>query len=220
MPPYQPIIKLCGITTQANAHVVINAGANWLGLIFVPNTPRTVNPTELEAIFEACRFKVKVVGVFCNQPTALLQELASYLPFYALQLHGQETPEDCKALKQALPNKKLIKVFPLAVLHTPEVVTPYLPFIDYLLLDVPKGSPEEPHWDRYPVAPLHTPKKEGAWPPVLLAGKLNASNVGAVIKRFTPFGVDAASGVEQSPGVKTPELCNTFIKAVKTTCKD
>lgn len=206
-PAPQPCrVKLCGVTTAQNAEIVAKAGADMMGLIFVPNTPRTVKPQELEGIFEAARFKVKVVGVFRNQPLELVQELSESLPFWGVQLHGDESPEYCAAIK-----KSVIKVFSLEAMYTPEVLEPYRAVIEHALLDWPKGKPGPVPWEAYPDEIL----AEGNWPKPLLAGKLTPQTVGGVVKRLAPWGVDVASGVECQPGVKDADLCRQFVEAAK-----
>ena len=81
------IIKICGITTAKNAQLAIEAGATWLGLIFVPNTPRTVVTSELQAITQLARITgVQLVGVFQNQPIELINGIAESLQLQLVHL--------------------------------------------------------------------------------------------------------------------------------------
>ncbi len=202
------IIKICGITTAKNAQLAIEAGATWLGLIFVPNTPRTVVTSELQAITQLARITgVQLVGVFQNQPIELINGIAESLQLQLVQLHGDEPPEDCQ---QCL--KRVIKVFPLEPFPTAEQILPYQPFLDYVLLDLPKGYPSLPTWETYPVEALQKAMNL----PILLAGKLKAETVGAVIRQHRPAGVDVASGVETPvAGEKSTEKMTLFVENVR-----
>ena len=155
-------VKICGVTSAKDAYTVVQAGADMLGLIFVPKTPRTLKPDQLEGIFESAHFKVKVIGVFQNQPLELVQELSESLPFYGVQLHGDESPDYCAAIK-----KPVIKAFPLQSWKTPQLVEPYKPHIDHALLDWPKGKSGPIPWDSYPENAFTDPP----WPKPILAGK-------------------------------------------------
>jgi phosphoribosylanthranilate isomerase len=201
------IIKICGITTAQNAQLAIEAGATWLGLIFVPNTPRTVITTELQAITKLARkAEVHLVGVFQNQQIDLINSIAESLQLQNIQLHGDETPEDCQRCL-----KPVIKVFPLEPFPTAEEILPYQRFIDYVLLDLPKGYPTLPNWETYPIDAL----QKAIDLPVLLAGKLTAETVGAVVAQHHPAGVDVASGVETTvAGEKSAEKLTPFVESI------
>ena len=202
------LIKICGITTTKNAQLAIEAGATWLGLIFVPNTPRTVVTSELQAITQLARIKeVQLVGVFQNQPMELINGIAESLQLQLIQLHGDEPPEACQ---QCL--KPVIKVFPLEPFPTVGQILPYQPFIDYVLLDLPKGTPTLPAWETYPVEAL----QKAINLPILLAGKLTAETVGAVVRQHKPAGVDVASGVETTvAGEKSAEKMTAFVESIQ-----
>ena len=202
------IIKICGITTAKNAQLAIETGATWLGLIFVPNTPRTVITSELLAITQLARTNgIQLVGVFKNQPIELINGIAESLQLQLVQLHGDETPQECQ---QCL--KPVIKVFPLEPFPTVEQILPYQPVIDYVLLDLPKGSPTLPTWQTYPVEAL----QKAINLPIFLAGKLKAETVGTVVSQHKPAGVDVASGVETDiAGEKSAEKMTAFFENVR-----
>ena len=207
MQPTATLIKICGITTAQNAQLAIEAGATWLGLIFVPNTPRTVITSELQAIVQLARTnQVPLVGVFQNQPIEVINGIAESLQLQVIQLHGTETPEQCQ---QCL--KPVIKVFPLEPFPTVAQILPYQPVIDYVLLDLPKGYPSLPTWGAYPIEAL----QQAVQLPVLLAGKLTPETVGAVMGQHCPAGVDVASGVEtEVAGEKDATKLKAFVEAV------
>ena len=205
------ILKFCGITNAVDAKAAIEAGATWLGLIFVPNTPRCVQATELEEIATVARKShTPLVGVFKNQPSKLINELAQRIPLHYVQLHGEEPPEDCEAI-----TRPVIKVFSLSAPPSTETLKTYQPVIDYALYDWPKGlSKDEADWAILPDTLL----KQSPIP-TLLAGKLTAETVGAVVTRFQPAGIDVAGGIEVSPRQKDTGKMQAFYQAVQVAVK-
>jgi phosphoribosylanthranilate isomerase len=201
-----PRLKICGLTSAEDAEAAIQAGANLLGLIFVPNTARTIQAEALKQITELAQFRAGLVGVFQDQPLALVQELASRLPFQLVQLHGNESPEYCQAV-----GKPIIKSFELKSQLNFELINTYQNAIQHALLDWPKGCKAPVPWGSFPDTLLETL----AWGKPFLAGKLKAESVSGLIKRFKPYGVDVASGVENEAGRKDAHLMQAFVQAVK-----
>lgn len=206
-----PVVKICGITSAHDASLAIEAGASYIGLIFVPDTSRTVSPEALKAILRACQMKAFLVGVFQNQPLSLINELATLLPLHYIQLHGDETPGFCSQLQ-----RPVIKAFPLNCLasstHLETTVRPYENVIAHALFDWPKGQPGPIPWNDYSADILMA----NPWlPNPFLAGKLTAHNVASTIQRFHPYGIDIASGVESQPGQKDPDKLKQLFTALQ-----
>ena len=214
---HSPFVKVCGITQLACAQAAVAAGASALGLIFVPHTPRFVgdDTAALAAITAwAKEVGVPLIGVFQNQTAAQVQHWAQVAQLQALQLHGEETPQQSAAIHLAtgLP---FIKV---ASLYAPPSAAGVQAFQQAgggaLLLDKPKSEPLPVAWE-----------EEAPWqallPPVIaqgptwLGGNLNPSNVAAAYGRFKPWGLDVASGVEASPRQKCPALLHAFFEALQ-----
>lgn len=204
-------IKICGITSIADAQMAIDAGADYLGLIFVPGSPRCISPDQAKEIASAVHRKVQVVGVFQNADPSDIIAVTKKVPLDLIQLHGQESPEICQALP--LP---VIKMLPLTLNLNFKRLEPYYPRpqsnIRYLLLEPPKeqADPSLVGSNMMNIfADCPTP------PPYFLAGRLTPETVAYAIETFKPYGVDVASGVEQSPGVKDPQKLAAFCQAVK-----
>ncbi len=199
-------IKICGITNPQDAELAINAGADWLGLIFVPGTPRYVRLQDAHEIVNAVRGKAQVIGVFQNSRPTDIREYIQRLGLDAVQLHGDEPPEEC-----ALFEVPVIKTFLTDNTLTRDAVAPYLGAdsgVSYLLIDKPKGE----------APPADIPCflfDEGFPTPVILAGKLTPDNVTEILKHYHPYGVDVASGVEAEPGRKDPAKLTTFCDIVR-----
>ncbi|MGI6037620.1 MAG: phosphoribosylanthranilate isomerase, partial [Limnochordia bacterium] len=101
-------VKICGITNEADALTAIEAGADALGFIFT-TSPRQISPTKAQAIVAALPPLVQTIGVFRNQPVAEVKEIVEEVGLGGVQLHGDEDPNYCLALRQQLPRGKLIK---------------------------------------------------------------------------------------------------------------
>lgn len=208
-------IKICGITSPADAAVAAEAGADAIGLVFAPS-PRQVTVRQARQIIAAVPPFVSVVGVFVNAKPAGILRIAAEVGLSAVQLHGDEQPTIADRLG-SLRVIKALRVRDRAFLEQLRTFT--APGVAAVLLDAfsPKGrggSGKRFDWDLISGA-----REAGALddaPPLILAGGLTAQNVAAAIRRVRPWGVDVSSGVEQEPGVKSAEKISRFISAVRS----
>jgi phosphoribosylanthranilate isomerase len=198
-------VKICGITRLEDALAAAELGADALGLNLWPGSSRAVRPEVAREIARRLPPFVTAVGVFVNQPREELLRLARAAGVAALQLHGDEAPEDCRDL--GLP---VIKAFRVA---RPEDLVPIARYPDVaaVLLDSRSerfgGSGRTFDWEL---------GGRAAGPrPLILAGGLGPENVAAAVRAVRPYAVDTASGVESSPGVKDRERMARFIRAAK-----
>ncbi len=181
-------VKICGITNVADARDAVDAGASALGLNFVPSSRRYIDEATAREIADAVRGQVELVAVVADQSSAALRALAERVGVDALQLHGQESPEQIRELPRA---------FKALGIATPEDVQRAAAFSgERLLLDAKApgllgGSGQAFDWSL--VIELARQR------PVILAGGLSPENVAAAVASVAPYGVDVASGVEQ-PG--------------------
>jgi phosphoribosylanthranilate isomerase len=199
-------IKICGITNLEDALLAAQLGADALGFIFYPPSPRFVTPDAARAIIPQLPPLVTTVGVFVDEDAATIMELAGQAGLDWLQLHGQEPPEYCRAL-----DRRVIKVFRIRDAASLGRLQDYQGAAQAFLLDTYKkgqvgGTGETFDWDLAREA-----KKYG---PIILAGGLTAENVAQAIAVAQPQAVDLASGVEAYPGKKDPEKLRAFFKAV------
>ena len=211
-----PLLKVCGITNLADAQAALDAGANWLGLIFVPGSPRSVAISQAKAWVVELREthpKAHLVGVFQNAPPEEIQPIAQALGLNAVQLHGCENPLDYAAL--GLPLIKVLQLHPtltMAELQAQAALYLQQAPVRALLLDLPKGCglASIMEWPQF--ARLHELTQDV---PCLIAGGLNPENIAPVLSALTPWGVDVASGVEKAPGQKDAKRLQTFCQQVK-----
>lgn len=203
-------IKICGITNLEDALLAADLGADALGFIFYPPSPRSIEPEAAKAIIAQLPPFVTTVGVFVDEAAATVKELAAQVGLDWLQLHGQETPGYCRSL-----DRRVIKAFRIKDENSLDELAPYQGAAQALLLDTYKkgqvgGTGETFNWDLALKA-----KKFG---PIILAGGLTPENVAQAIATVQPFAVDVASGVEAAPGRKDPVKLRAFFAAIKGTC--
>lgn len=210
-------IKICGVTRPEDAVAACEAGADCLGLNFYRKSPRWVSIPAAQAIRKACPANVKFTGVFVNMPLEEVRQIAGDVPLDFVQLHGDE-PADYIARLAPWP---AIRAFRVVAGKLDEVeseleacqrggVAPAAILLDGYHAGQFGGTGERVDWDA-----LSHWNPQFALPPVILAGGLNPANVAAAIALTRPAAVDAASGVESSPGIKDHALMRQFVAAAR-----
>jgi phosphoribosylanthranilate isomerase len=198
-------VKICGITRLEDALEAVRLGADALGYNFWPGSKRFIAPASARAIIARLPPLVTSVGVFVDPSHDEATAAAAISGVQVLQLHGAESPLFCRSFQS--PVLKAVAV------GGPEALAAAEPFagLPGLLLDAPAtghgGSGRTCHW---PTARLLAERG-----PVILAGGLTPGNVAEAIAAVRPYGVDVASGVESSPGLKDHQLLARFIGAAK-----
>lgn len=199
-------IKICGITNFDDAARAVDCGADLLGFIFYPASPRYVSPEAVGAIISNLPVNVETVGVFVDETTANMLSVARLAGVHTLQLHGREPPEQMRELT-GLNLLKAVTLTSSEDLQNLEIYTPYT-----LLVDTPSpvhgGSGRTGDWELARAA--------GESHRIFLAGGLNADNVAAAVATVQPCGVDVSSGVESSKGIKDHGKIKAFIDAVRS----
>jgi phosphoribosylanthranilate isomerase len=206
-------IKICGVRDAETARCAIDAGADYVGLVFAEGSPRRVEIAHARTLIaEICRVSTTVepTALFANQPRAVIEEVLEHVDFRIIQLHGDED----RAFVESLSGVRVFKAVPFdlekinAWRDAPKNVAA-------LLIDAPTkpgeltgGSGRSFDWEA-----LAQLDKTGM-PPIILAGGLTPGNVADAISTVRPFGVDVSSGVESSRGVKDPALIRAFCDAV------
>lgn len=201
-------IKFCGIMSADDGALSVESGATHIGLIFVDGSPRNVSLPQARLIRQALGREAQIVAVFKDAPASFIDETIRLVQPDFVQLHGLETPEYCR--QQKVP---VIKAFELGPDFDFGKLAAYGKSCRYFLFDRPKTLPASDHWLQFAIECLRTRYHE--LPPFFMAGGLSPENVGAVIHRLSPFGVDVASGIESQPGVKNMTKMRQFIAAVK-----
>jgi phosphoribosylanthranilate isomerase len=199
-------VKICGITRVEDALVAVRAGADAIGLVFDPASPRCVALDQARAIVRSLPPFITVVGLFVDAAPERIREVLNGVSLDLLQFHGTETPEQCR--QYARPYVKAIRMHPDIDLHAEarRYADAAGLLLDSFVADVAGGSGRAFDWERIP---------RDLARPLILAGGLTPGNVGEAIRRVRPYAVDVSSGVEQSKGVKDPDKIAAFLKAVR-----
>jgi phosphoribosylanthranilate isomerase len=193
-------VKICGITQIEQGKAIAELGADSIGFICVPASPRYVTPDRLRAIADTLPSKIVKVGVFANHSLIEIISVVQQAHLSAVQLHGAESPEFCRQLRQAImPEIELIKAFRLKSAASLAETSAYLDCVDTLLLDayhpqILGGTGHTIDWQD-----LVQFKPAIPW---LLAGGLTPDNIREALSCLQPDGIDLSSGVERSPGDK------------------
>jgi phosphoribosylanthranilate isomerase len=199
-----PHIKLCGTTTLEDAELAASFDVWAIGFILWPRSKRVVDPALAAGIARAMRRRVELVGVFVNPTLDEVAHAVEGIGLTHVQLHGDEGPSFCAAVAQRT-GARVIKA--LSIESGADIRDLERFHTDFHMLDTGRGTGRT--WDWKLAAQRHSQI------PAILAGGLTPENVGDGIAAVRPWGVDVASGVEASPGVKDPARVEAFVTAAR-----
>jgi phosphoribosylanthranilate isomerase len=181
------MIKICGITRREDAEVAVDAGASALGFIFYPKSPRYISPKRARELGDG--LATLKVGVFLDESAASIEEVMRSAKLDVAQIYGGDAPEGARVWKA----QRVMNRAPVPVTDCEAV-----------LLDG-QANGVTFDWSR----------ARGVAERVIIAGGLDASNVAEAIRICHPWGVDASSKLESSPGIKDHEKVRAFVKAAQ-----
>jgi phosphoribosylanthranilate isomerase len=197
-------VKICGITQPQQGRAIAELGATALGLICARISPRYVTPQQIQEIVEALPPAMPDrIGVFVNAPLEEIASIVAETGLTGVQLHGDETPEFCRQLRQHLPGIELIKAFRVKDSTVLDRLETYTDAVDTFLLDAYHPDRLGGTGRTIAIAEIERFRPSRPW---LLAGGLNPDNIGEVLSQVQPDGIDLSSGVERSPGDKDLNL--------------
>jgi phosphoribosylanthranilate isomerase len=197
-----PFVKICGITSEADALLAVGMGASAVGFVFAPS-PRQMAPTAVADIVKRLPHETVTVGVFRDEAPQRVVDIANQIGLGGVQLHGMESIEATQWIRAR--TSWTIKAFPAGHRNIDRF---RLFGAQTLLIDgANPGSGELFDWRL----------AEGVVDPsrLIVSGGLRPENVGAAIAHLRPWGVDVSSGVEASPGVKDPGKLREFVAAAR-----
>jgi phosphoribosylanthranilate isomerase len=208
------IVKICGLTTEEALDAAIAAGADMVGFVFFPPSPRYLSLERATALASRARGQAEIVALTVDMPDRGLDDIVENVRPDWLQLHGNEAPDRVRMVKKRFA-RRVIKAIGVREPGDLAAAQRYRTIADRLLLDAkpPKGAP--------------LPGGNGAafdWAILedfepgftfLLSGGLDAANVGTAIRMARAPGVDVSSGVETAPGKKDPALIRAFVAAAR-----
>lgn len=208
------LAKICGLTDEAAVEAAVQHGADMLGFVFFPASPRNLSAEQAEALLHNVPSGIDRVGVFVDPETDFLDRILAKARLDLLQLHGDETPERCRAISIyfGLPIIKAIKVSSKADLKAAKA---YEDAVDWLMFDAappkdatrPGGNAASFDWSIMQGAKFNRP-----W---LLSGGLTPENLSLAVRQSGASAVDVSSGVESAPGKKDPAKIRAFLDAAR-----
>jgi len=203
-------VKICGITNAEDAIAAARYGADALGFVFYPRSPRYVTPDRAAQIIKEIPPFVAAVGVFVNPTLEELERALEVCFLDYVQLHGSETPEFCWEVRLRL-GKRVIKAFSVRDESSLEAMRSYeveAYLLDTYRPDTPGGTGLTFRWEMTYNFGVNRAR-------LILAGGLNPDNVSDAIRIVRPWAVDVSSGVEIEPGRKDHDKIKNFIAAAK-----
>jgi len=207
-------VKICGLKTPAALEAALAGGADYVGLVFFPPSPRNVTPETAAALAAKARGRARIVALTVDPDDALLDAIVAAAAPDLIQLHGDETPERVAEIR-ARWGRRIIKAVPVETAGDVQEARRYQAVADLVLFDA-----------RAPAASTR-PGGNGApfdWRsllgledglPFVLSGGLTPDNVADAIRLTGAAVVDVSSGVESRPGEKDPDLIRRFLRAAK-----
>ncbi|MEK6583626.1 MAG: phosphoribosylanthranilate isomerase [Nitrospirota bacterium] len=198
-------VKICGITNLEDAQAAAEAGADALGFVFYPDSPRFIDPGNARAIIAKLPVFITSVGVFVDESEDLIRRIIREGGIQILQFHGSESPVLCTRFRE-----KVIKA--IRIKDEESISEMQMYDVDTFLLDTyldcaKGGTGKTFNWKYAEMA-----KENGR---IILSGGLNPSNIGDAVRKLKPYGVDVSSGVEISPGKKDHVKIREFVREAK-----
>ncbi|MDO4642272.1 MAG: phosphoribosylanthranilate isomerase [Cardiobacteriaceae bacterium] len=207
--PMRVRVKICGLTRVEDVQAAVDAGADALGFVFHPPSPRHLSLTQAETLLAVVPPFVSTVALFADADAATVRQTLANLPLEQLQFHGAEIAAFCRQF-----GHRWFKAVPMRDLSNQESSARYIaayPDSSAFLFDAfgrtqSGGSGKTFDWAQLPET----------LQPRIIAGGLHADNVSTVIQHYHPFAVDVSSGVESAPGLKSSAKMHRFIAAVRS----
>jgi len=208
-------VKICGLSTPETLDAALDAGADMVGFVFFPPSPRHLQFDLARALGERVRGRAQKVALTVDADDAFLQSIVEALRPDIVQLHGSESVAQIAAIRRkfGLP---VMKAVPIAVKDDLERIATYAAVADRLLFDArapreatrPGGLGNTFDW--------HLLKDVQSRVPFMLSGGLDAGNVGEALRITRASGIDVSSGVERAPGVKDIDKIKAFVRAARS----
>jgi phosphoribosylanthranilate isomerase len=207
-------VKFCGLRTPETLQAALDAGADWVGFVFFPKSPRSVTPDQARDLDALVGTHAKKVALLVDADDALIASVIEALHPDFLQLHGHETPERVFEIKQRF-GVPLIKALGIGSAEDLTRAASYAPLVDWLLFDakppkdsaLPGGNGVSFDWTLL--------KQVAKQPPFMVSGGLDATNVANALAISGAQGVDVSSGIESAPGIKDPQRMASFMAALR-----
>ncbi len=215
MTPHRTRIKICGLTREADVDAVVQAGADAVGFVLYPKSPRFVSPDRAAALAARLPAFVTPVLLFVNASPEFIAQGVAAVPHAFLQFHGDETPAECLAAGRPFMRAARIPTGAAGAAFDLLKYAQDFAAAQAILLDAHVdgygGGGQSFDWTAFPWS--HPLLNAGSR--LVLSGGLDAANAIDGISRVRPWAVDVSSGVEVSKGIKDPEKIHRFVAAVR-----
>lgn len=198
-------VKICGITRVEDALIAVAQGADAIGLVFYPPSPRYVTPVQAAEIVNALPAFVTVVALFVDASRADVEAVLSQVNIDLIQFHGQESADECRQYGKSYMKAIRVKSDTNLVQYVIEYSDAKALLLDAYAEGVPGGTGQVFDWT---VIPKNLSK------PIVLAGGLDSENVEQAIRQVKPYAVDVSGGVEFKKGIKDAAKIAAFMRGV------
>ena len=209
-------IKICGVTKTSQARSIAELKINAIGVIGVKNSPRFVAEEECIRIFdevEKVSSSIEKVFVIANEKLEAIKNIINRaVPPSVIQLHGNESVEYCRKLKNHFPTIKIWKAFRLKSISDLKEIKKYEKIIDAILLDAWDKKSLGGTGNRIPIELLIDKTFKTPW---ILAGGISAEIIPEIFSKLRPDGIDASSQLEISPGIKDLKKVETLVRIIR-----
>ncbi|WP_180058162.1 phosphoribosylanthranilate isomerase [Acinetobacter sp. YH12227] len=203
--------KICGITRIQDIQSVVNAGADAIGFVFFPPSPRSVTAEQAQSLIQNVPAYVQTVGLFVNASLDEIADILKQAPVDILQFHGDETPEQCRDISKQVGRRwyKAIQVKPgmdvIATIQQYQQAGASAVLLDAWHPELKGGTGHSFDWAQFPKLDI----------PLILAGGLKPDNIEDAIKTTNAYAVDVSGGVESAKGIKDKKLIEQFMQGVQ-----
>jgi phosphoribosylanthranilate isomerase len=210
------LVKICGLSTRETLDVALEAGADMVGFVFFPPSPRDLSLETARELGRQAKGRAVKVALTVDADDATLENIVEALQPDILQLHGKETVARVRDIKQRF-GLQVMKVLAVETAADLAPLAGYAAVADRILFDAraPKGATRPGGLGA--VFDWRVLEQLDLALPFMVSGGLNADNVAEAVRVTRAGGVDISSGVERSPGVKDPDLIRAFIRAARAT---
>ncbi|MCW8039373.1 MULTISPECIES: phosphoribosylanthranilate isomerase [Acinetobacter] len=202
--------KICGITRIQDIQSAVNAGADAIGFVFFPPSPRSVSTAQAKQLIQHVPAYVQTVGLFVNASADEILQILKDVPLDILQFHGDETPEQCQRIAAQAGRRwyKAIQVKPdldvIAEIQNYQAAGASAVLLDAWHPELKGGTGHSFDWAQFPKLDI----------PLILAGGLKPENIEDAIRTTGAYAVDVSGGVESSKGMKDQQLIERFMQGV------
>ncbi len=209
------VVKICGLTRETDVDAAVQAGANMVGFVFFPPSPRSIDTARAASLAARVPEGVVKVALSVDADDALLREISDNVGVDMMQLHGKETPKRAQDIR-AMFGVPVMKAVAIAGAEDVARARTFEPAVDRLMFDAkPPADATRPGgnalaFDWQLIAGENWSK------PWVLAGGLTAENVAEAVRVSGAAAVDVSTGVEDAPGIKNAEKIRRFIAAART----